>query len=67
MREMKLLIFLKKEFFRMKVIYLKPMKKKNQMKNQMKTNFLKILRKNQKILTIKNYLEQKIKIKIMTQ
>ena len=91
MREMKLLIFLKKEFFRIKVIYLKQKKKKNQKnhknkrnqkKNYVKTNFLKILRKNQKVLTMiylknilnlnyltfwqKHYLKQNLKGKIMT-
>ena len=57
--------------------------KKNQKKNQIKTNFLNILRMNQKVLTMiflknilflqyllfwqKNYVRQKMKIKIMTQ
>ena len=40
MRQMKLLIFLKKELFRIKVMYLK--QKKNQKKNQKKTNFLNV-------------------------
>ena len=52
---MKLSIFLKKGFFRIKVMHLKQKKKKNQKKNQKKnkkkTNFLNILRMNQKVLT----------------
>ena len=41
-----LLIFLKKEFFCIGVMYLK------QKKNQKKTNFLNILRMKQKVLTM---------------
>ena len=42
MQEMKLLIFLKNEFFRVMMEYLKQKKKRNQKKNQTKTNFLNI-------------------------
>ena len=46
-REMKLLLFLKKEFFHIKIIHLKQKKKKNQKKkkkkNQTKTNFFKYI------------------------
>ena len=46
MQEKILLIFLKKEFFRIGVMYFK------QRKSQKKTNFLNILRMKQKILTM---------------
>ena len=39
MREMKLLVFLKKEFFRIKEMYLKQKKKKNQKKTNQKKFF----------------------------
>ena len=77
MQEKILLIFLKKELFHIKLMYLKQKKKKNK-----KTNFLNTLRINQKVLTMnclknilipqhllfwqKNYLQQKIKRKTMT-
>ena len=43
MREMKLLIFLKKELFRINVMYLKQKKKTNQKKNQKKNNFFEYI------------------------
>ena len=49
MQEKISLIFLEKEFFHIKVMYTKQKKKKNQMKNQMKINFLNILRMNWKV------------------
>ena len=49
---MKLLIFLKKELFRIKVMYLKQ-KKKKESKESEENNFLnKILRMNKKVLTM---------------
>ena len=55
-REIKLLIFLKKKFFRIKITHLKQKKKKNQKKNkkksQKKKTFLNILRMNRKVLII---------------
>ena len=51
MREIVLLIFLKQEFLRIKIMHLKE-KKKKQRKNQKKTNFSNILRTNQRVLTI---------------
>ena len=50
MQEMILLIFLKKELFRIKKMYLKQ-KEKNQKRKEAK-NFLNILSMNQRILTM---------------
>ena len=47
-----IIYLLKNEFFHIRVMYIKLKKKKNQRKNLKKTNFLKILRMNQKVLTI---------------
>ena len=44
--------FWKKELFSIKVMYLKQKKKKNQKKTQKKTEFLNILRMNQKLLNM---------------
>ena len=55
MREKILLTYLKKELFRIKVIYLKNKRKrriKRRRIRRIRTNFLNILRMNQKVLTM---------------